>query len=86
MSKVKRLTCLVIVLALTLSVFALPTSAATKEYVPRCFYCDSTNLQFIGYEQVLVEVDEHGEHYLTYSVYQCRQCFQKTYIDQRLLT
>lgn len=86
MSKVKRLTCLAIVLALALSVMALPASAATNEYVPRCFYCDSTNLQFVGYEQILAEVDEHGEHYLTFVIYQCRQCFQKTYIDQRLLT
>lgn len=79
MTRVKRILSFMLVLAIALTVLVVPAAAATR-YIPRCGYCNSTNLIFVRQHTYKAE----GVVYYIENEYVCANCGKTTYIDLSL--
>ncbi len=81
MMQVKRILTFTLVLALALSMLAVPAAASSMKYIPHCFYCNSANLTFVRRHEYKTS---DGVTYYVENEYVCRDCGKTTFVDLSL--
>lgn len=89
MKKMAKVLAIVLVVCMTLTVFAIPAAASTDQTnSPRvimgsCQYCVGNNITFLGYRSYLGGIEEDYEPpnymYKVERVYYCNDCLKEYY-------